>query len=162
MTPSCPDCGKNTSDIHTCTPPEVWEKASTPPYGYCPKCGAPGKLRERRPNGNDTCQRGHSYPSKDALPSPPSDTEEVERKLREKLEGKLTPDGFYCVTPALMDEIIAMRVENTELKKAVEVARETIKMVNALWEHGLTPNNEAKAKIRETLSQLPPKAPNGN
>jgi hypothetical protein len=40
--------------------------------GYCPKCGAPGKERERRPNGNDTCERGCVYPSRDALLKPQS------------------------------------------------------------------------------------------
>ena len=34
--------------------------------GYCPICGAPGVMRERRPNGNDTCLNRHVYPSKDA------------------------------------------------------------------------------------------------
>lgn len=37
------------------------------PYGYCPTCGEPGVTRERRPNGMDTCSRGHVYPSRDAL-----------------------------------------------------------------------------------------------
>lgn len=37
------------------------------PYGYCPKCGAPGRFRERRPNGNDTCETGHTYRSDNAL-----------------------------------------------------------------------------------------------
>jgi hypothetical protein len=40
---------------------------STNSYGYCPVCGARGILRERRPNGDDTCDNGHTYPSKDAL-----------------------------------------------------------------------------------------------
>jgi len=40
------------------------------PYGYCPKCGALGKFRERRPNGDDQCTNGHKYPSKDALSEP--------------------------------------------------------------------------------------------
>lgn len=35
-------------------------------YGFCPICGAPGVSRERRPNGNDTCQNGHVYPSREA------------------------------------------------------------------------------------------------
>jgi hypothetical protein len=35
-------------------------------YGFCPHCGAPGSLRERRPNGNDHCENGHTYPSNDA------------------------------------------------------------------------------------------------
>lgn len=39
-------------------------------YGYCPKCGAPGKKRERRPNGNDICENGCVYPSRDALLEP--------------------------------------------------------------------------------------------
>lgn len=38
-----------------------------PGYGLCPLCGAPGKTRERRLDGNDTCVNGHTYPSKDAL-----------------------------------------------------------------------------------------------
>lgn len=42
----------------------------TAPYGYCPTCSYPGQLRERRPNGNDTCENGHNYPSRDSLPEP--------------------------------------------------------------------------------------------
>lgn len=36
------------------------------PYGYCPKCGEVGISRERRPNGNDVCENGHTYPSSEA------------------------------------------------------------------------------------------------
>ena len=36
-------------------------------YGFCPHCGAPCKLRERRPDGNDTCTNGHVYPSAAAV-----------------------------------------------------------------------------------------------
>jgi len=36
-------------------------------YGYCPICGAEGDTRERRPNGNDTCKNGHTYPTSDRL-----------------------------------------------------------------------------------------------
>jgi len=39
-------------------------------YGYCPKCGAMGLTRERRPNGNDRCTAGHTYPSRDAANGP--------------------------------------------------------------------------------------------
>ncbi len=38
-------------------------------YGFCPKCGKPGVSRERRLNGNDTCEAGHVYPSRDAARS---------------------------------------------------------------------------------------------
>jgi len=37
-------------------------------YGFCPICDAPGVTRERRPNGNDECAKGHRYPSRNALP----------------------------------------------------------------------------------------------
>ncbi len=40
------------------------------PYGYCPKCGAAGQQRERRPNGDDICEKGCKYPSRDALTNP--------------------------------------------------------------------------------------------
>jgi hypothetical protein len=36
-------------------------------YGYCPTCGAAGTTREKRPDGNDRCESGHTYPSRDAL-----------------------------------------------------------------------------------------------
>jgi hypothetical protein len=39
-------------------------------YGYCPTCGAEGVSRERRPNGNDQCKNGHTYPTRDAKLNP--------------------------------------------------------------------------------------------
>jgi hypothetical protein len=39
-------------------------------YGYCPICGAKGKFRERRADGNDLCDNGCQYPSKEALKEP--------------------------------------------------------------------------------------------
>lgn len=33
-------------------------EAKAAPYGFCPKCGAAGVTRERRPNGNDKCGSG--------------------------------------------------------------------------------------------------------
>lgn len=46
------------------------EEAEENVYGYCPKCGAPGKSRERRPNGDDRCDNDHRYPSKNATKTP--------------------------------------------------------------------------------------------
>ena len=43
-------------------------------YGYCPECGAKGVMRERRPNGNDKCANGHTYPS--STSTPPQRTEQ--------------------------------------------------------------------------------------
>ena len=39
-------------------------------YGYCPYCAARGKSRERRLDGNDTCENGHTYKSSEALREP--------------------------------------------------------------------------------------------
>lgn len=36
---------------------------SSEPYGTCPHCSSPVVTRERRPGGNDECQKGHVYPS---------------------------------------------------------------------------------------------------
>lgn len=36
-------------------------------YGYCPECGHECKERERRPDGNDICINGHTYPTADAV-----------------------------------------------------------------------------------------------
>jgi hypothetical protein len=38
-------------------------------YGRCPHCGAMVMERERRPDGNDTCQEGHVFPSASTLTS---------------------------------------------------------------------------------------------
>lgn len=43
------------------------QEGETAVYGFCPKCGAPGRLRERRWNGNDVCFNGHEYPSSKAI-----------------------------------------------------------------------------------------------
>lgn len=43
---------------------------SKAPHGYCPICGAAGKSREKRLDGNDKCQNGHTYSSKDSLELP--------------------------------------------------------------------------------------------
>jgi len=56
---------------------EEWQKKyeaakKESPYGYCPKCGAKGHERERRPNGDDICEKGCKYPSKDAEVFPPT------------------------------------------------------------------------------------------
>ena len=58
-------------------------------YGYCPRCGSRGKLRERRPDGNDVCEAGHVYPSREATGRPRADAleamrAEVERLTRER------------------------------------------------------------------------------
>ena len=55
------------------------------PYGYCPDCGRPGVRRERRPDGNDQCQAGHTYPSRLAQHNPPKSDKKAEGMKIEKL-----------------------------------------------------------------------------
>lgn len=57
------------------------------PYGICPKCGSPGVSRERRPNGNDKCEKGHSYPSSEAST---------------RVVKKVLPDGNKLAVPMSM------------------------------------------------------------
>jgi hypothetical protein len=59
---------------------------STAPYGYCPLCGAPGKDRERRLNGDDTCVNEHKYPSASALREPPTPAKLDHSKTRKGME----------------------------------------------------------------------------
>lgn len=39
--------------------------------GYCPICGEDGMSRERRPGGDDTCRKGHTYPTHQRFTKPP-------------------------------------------------------------------------------------------
>ena len=41
-------------------------------YGRCPVCNAPGKMRERRINGNDVCENNHTYPSVTSIHEDPN------------------------------------------------------------------------------------------
>ena len=62
-------------------------------YRTCPHCGGPGITRERRPNGNDRCAKGHEYPSVAGTPTPSMSTRRydilrntpMELKIREAL-----------------------------------------------------------------------------
>ena len=79
------------------------------PYGCCPVCGLPGVSRERRPDGNDRCENGHTYPSRDAKPfDPPIDVAHAE-----------APDAEHCAcVPALRAEIERLRT-NAEARERV-------------------------------------------
>lgn len=74
-------------DLEDLNPGDTFQFAPTPyhngetvneaPYGYCPQCGAPGATRERCPDGNDVCQRGHTYPSRLAMSKLPGTSNEA-------------------------------------------------------------------------------------
>ena len=83
------------------------------PYGCCPVCGLPGVRRDRRPDGNDRCEDGHTYPSRDAKPFAPSlDVAYAE-----------APDAEHCpCVPALRAEIERLREECHTLRLWAEEA----------------------------------------
>ncbi len=66
-------------------------------YGYCPQCGAPGELRERRPDGNDVCRNGHTYPSRTALTAKEDfvlgEVVEPQRNLAAEIDAQLQAGG---------------------------------------------------------------------
>jgi len=81
------------------------------PYGYCPECGAPGVMRERRPNGDDSCSNGHRYPSRTArasLPAPQQATPATPEDM--KVYGGIAA-GYFAdtqqTTPSSADRTLA-------------------------------------------------------
>jgi hypothetical protein len=85
------------------------------PYGFCPRCGCKGKQRERRPNGNDSCFSGHSYPSREALANRPTDLATLLRHRIQRWEDSRADlardgndsgynDGYICALAEVADE----------------------------------------------------------
>ena len=125
------------------------------PYGYCPKCGAPGRTRERRPNGNDLCENGHLYPSRQARSHLPSMTAISDKAVQEALDW-FEPDEFddparingdrkhLSVLKARIEadakEIDRLRMESNRLHEAAMIARN-----EAMTERGKC--NAARAEI---------------
>jgi hypothetical protein len=70
------------------------------PYGYCPICGSPGRYRERRPNGNDKCHNGHTYPSRSATPTADMQKQEtIDYDLKKLLPLAARACGLQLVYP---------------------------------------------------------------
>lgn len=56
-------------------------------YGRCVTCGAPGVIRERRPDGDTTCQKGHKHKS--------ASFDRHEQSFIHNNELGITPAGSY-------------------------------------------------------------------
>jgi hypothetical protein len=82
-------------------------------YGYCSRCGASGVSRERRPNGNDKCANGHTYPSKDAKAAAPlgdeTELQSFERWCIEELYRRNT--GLHMVVGDLPAWVFVSHIE---------------------------------------------------
>ncbi len=83
------------------------------PLGYCPKCGAKGKFRERRLGGNDVCEERHVYPS----------TEAVTAQGKTSRKKELQEIRQLCVKSAVN---LATSEEWEELVKILGVEREKL------------------------------------
>lgn len=76
-------------------------------YGFCPLCGAPGKMRERRMDGNDTCTGGHVYPTRLAQITSRLD-DPLQKRLRSILaQHDAGVPGYRFGDPDLLDQLLA-------------------------------------------------------
>lgn len=103
-------------------------------YGYCPACKSPGKSRERRPDGNDTCENGHVYASHSALTFVDVVTEISETSIREHIDagGTLLNNEQARV---LLDEIDSLRKESTQRNQAASDISDENDHLRKLVEH---------------------------
>lgn len=91
-------------------------------YGYCPKCGAPGKLRERRLNGDDICENQHRYPSASALSVPVVEQGKTEAEIIASMFGfDLSLDSL---TSCLSRLFCGLRHEVASLQDKISVLEE--------------------------------------
>ena len=74
-------------------------------YGYCPKCGAKGVQRERRPDGNDKCVNGHTYLSSKATPPKRPWVGLTEQEVVDLCDGRLTTADQVRIARATEDRI---------------------------------------------------------
>jgi hypothetical protein len=74
-------------------------------YGYCPECEAKGVMRERRPDGNDKCAKGHTYPSSKATTAPQRTWVGLTKQQRKEIERQsVYVDGAIRMTEAKLKE----------------------------------------------------------
>lgn len=123
--------------------PDGWLTTTTngSPYGSCPLCGAPGVMRERRPNGNDTCVNGHTYPSRDAKHSPAVGVTNSEGDMTKKELAAWLVANCDCWKGAAADERAALEAlpeaKLRAMKAGAERAGQLAANAAALPEGGL-------------------------
>jgi hypothetical protein len=79
-------------------------------YGYCPQCGARGVRRERRLNGDDICEAGHTYPTAQSHSQP---YKLIDRLTRENADLRAT---LAAAENARDEQAEAVRVLANELR----------------------------------------------
>lgn len=112
------------------------------PYGFCPRCGAKGKARERHPNGHDQCFSGHRYPSRDALPGRPTDLATLLRHRIQRWEDTRADrardndsafdDGYQCALVDVLGECRHILNEASDTERLNRLEREVRRLNNAI------------------------------
>jgi hypothetical protein len=71
-------------------------------YGFCPICGSPGISRERRPNGNDLCRKGHKYLSSSAITKDSLTSQELTSHFGQmRITGFVGPNKIEVIGPPI-------------------------------------------------------------
>jgi hypothetical protein len=93
-------------------------------YGYCPRCDAPVKSRERRPNGNDVCLNDHCFPSAYTLDAPA------------KKATQLAESTIQSQREAIAELVEALRSADDTILDLVAAARSTLRNAQSVIEQG--------------------------
>lgn len=90
------------------------ERSAKNVYGYCPRCGAAGVARERRPDGNDTCKNGHIYPSNTAVPLEKFDLPSLPGRVSDRMKVQINQDEVIWKTT------VGQRMQEVELPEGAQ------------------------------------------
>ena len=129
-------------------------------YGFCPTCGHPGVKRERRPDGDDTCEHGHVYPSRMACEEPPygsplsvwhiaDATEKVQPAPCLPTNGHFAPVNENAAVREAVEFFAVM--DNDCVDQPDEVKRQAEILCRAVQAPRLTPEQMEAVKLAETL-----------
>lgn len=135
------------------------EEGKKAPYGYCPECGAKGISREKRPDGNDKCEAGHTYPSsKSKKTCSANNIEKNQNKISQnKQSDVITLEQGQTMDIKQLTELIKEAVAS---KTATEGAEAVASVAQKIADEILEKNKEfvdaaaaAELKQKELLSQ---------
>lgn len=137
-------------------------------YGFCPHCGAKGKMRERRPDGNDTCEKGHVYPSRSAVYKNKHDArdivlKQVDHAIDYAKEMGLSDDDYVEICPSRLSFWKALRaalqpkdsVMVPELEARIEAAKLRLLEAKAIHSHWSSmPGYEAEKYAQNKMAEI--------
>lgn len=107
------------------------------PYGYCPHCGAKGKMRERRIDGNDVCENGHTYNSNyaklykkpESPPVPKGDLSRINTDISFEDVVHYINEASCSQMPALLQCIVSNCLDKNVFVDQLGIVRSVSRMV---------------------------------